>query len=84
LFAPHGFSVAVRDDALVFADASPEAYVDAELADHPGWVEAHKLLDPLGKWNGVRADLTKLFADANEDLGAFRITSRYVVATVAA
>jgi SAM-dependent methyltransferase len=50
LFAPHGFSVAIHDQALVFADASPEAYVDAELADHPGWVEARKLLEPLGRW----------------------------------
>lgn len=27
-FGPHGFSVAIHDQALVFADASPEAYVD--------------------------------------------------------
>jgi SAM-dependent methyltransferase len=82
LFAPHGLSVAVHDQALVFADASPEAYVDAELADHPGWVEARRLLEPLGRWENVRADFTQLFVDANEDPGAFRITSRYMVATV--
>lgn len=84
LFAPHGFSVAIHDHALVFADSSPEAHVDAELANHPGWVEARKLLEPLGRWENVRADLVRLFVDANEDPAALRITSRYVVAIVTA
>jgi SAM-dependent methyltransferase len=81
LLAPHGFSVAMHDQALAFTGASPGAYADAELADHPGWVEARELLEPAGRWEPVRADLTRLFADANEDPGAFRITSRYVIAT---
>jgi SAM-dependent methyltransferase len=81
LLAPHGFCVAMHDQALAFTGASAEAYADAELADHPGWVEARELLEPAGRWEQVRADLTQLFADANEDLCAFRITSRYVIAT---
>jgi SAM-dependent methyltransferase len=81
LLAPYGFSVAMHDQALAFTGASPRAYTDAELADHPGWVEARELLEPAGRWERVRADLTQLFADANEDPGAFRITSRYVIAT---
>jgi SAM-dependent methyltransferase len=81
LLAPYGFSVAMHDHALAFTGVSPEAYADAELADHPGWVEARELLEPAGRWGHVRADLTQLFADANEDPGAFRVTSRYVIAT---
>lgn len=81
LLAPHGFSVAMRDHALVLTDTSPEAYADVQLADHPGWVEARQVLEPAGRWEHARADLTHLFADANEDPAAFRITSRYVIAT---
>jgi len=81
LLAPHGFAVTMHDQALAFTGASPEAYADAELADHPGWVEARELLEPAARWENVRADLTRLFAAANEDPGAFRITSRYVIAT---
>ena len=84
MFTPHGFSVAIHGQALMFADASPEACVDAELADHPGWVEARKLLEPLGRGENVRADLVQLFVDANEDPDALRTTSRYVVAIVTA
>jgi SAM-dependent methyltransferase len=84
LLAPYGFSVAIHDHALAFTGASPEEYADAELADHPGWVEARELLERSGRWEHVRADLIQLFAAANEDPSAFRITSRYVVATVTA
>jgi SAM-dependent methyltransferase len=82
LLAPYGFGVATQDQSLAFTGASPQAYADAELADHPGWVHARELLEPAGRWDRVRADLTQLFADANEDPAAFRITSRYVIATV--
>jgi SAM-dependent methyltransferase len=81
LLGPHGFTVAVADRALAFTAASARAYADAELADHPGWVEARGLLEPAGRWEHVRAELTRLLADASEDPGAFRITSRYVIAT---
>jgi SAM-dependent methyltransferase len=81
LLAPYGFSVAMQDQALAFTGASPQAYADAELADHPGWAEARRLLEPAGRWVHVRADLIQLFTDANEEPGAFRITSHYVIAT---
>jgi len=84
LLAPYGFSVATYDHALTFAASSPEAYADAELADHPGWVAARELLEPSGRWEHVRDDLAELFAEANQDPGAFRIACRYVVATVTA
>ncbi|MEP7024447.1 MAG: class I SAM-dependent methyltransferase [Actinomycetota bacterium] len=80
LLALHGFSVETHDQALVFTGTSPAAYADAELADHPGWVEARELLEPAGRWDQARADLTQLYTEANEDPAAFRITSRYLVA----
>jgi hypothetical protein len=80
LLAPYGFTVATQEQALAFTGASPDAYADAELANHPGWVEAPELLEPVGRWEQVRGNLTKLFANANEDPAACRITSRYVVA----
>jgi SAM-dependent methyltransferase len=82
LLGPHGFSVRLEEQALTFGAGSPEAFADAELADHPSWVQARKLLEPAGRWVNAREDLIELFAKANEDPAGFRITSRYVIAVV--
>jgi SAM-dependent methyltransferase len=81
LLAPHGFSIATHHHALAFTSASPEEYADLQLAHHPAWVEARELLEQSGRWDSARSELIELFASANEDPSAFRMTSRYVVAT---
>jgi hypothetical protein len=83
LLGPHGLTVEVHEHTLAFTAASPEGYAAEELANHPGWVEAREVLEPAGRWASVHVDLTALFAAANEDPAAFRVTSRYVVATAA-
>jgi SAM-dependent methyltransferase len=82
LFAAYGFVVATREHVIAFTDRSPETYTDSDLANHPLWVEARAVLEPAGVWAPVRDQLLELFTAANEDPDAFRITSRYVVATV--
>ena len=80
-FAPHRLSVVVEEGALAFEAPSPRDYAEDEFRHHPSWVEARAVLEPLGRWEPVRTAVTRVFADANEDPSAFRITSRYVIAT---
>lgn len=81
LLGPHGFSVEVTEEALAFTAASPEEFVEAELRDHPAWIAARAVLEPRGGLPAVRARILDLFAAANEEPGAFRLTSRYALAT---
>jgi SAM-dependent methyltransferase len=81
LLGPHGFSVEVTEEALAFTAASPEEFVEAELRDHPAWIAARAVLEPRGGLAAVRARILDLFAAANEEPGAFRLTSRYALAT---
>jgi hypothetical protein len=39
------------------------------------------VLDPLGQGDALRAELMELLEAANEGPAAFRMTSRYVIAT---
>jgi len=80
LFGPHGFSVEIRPDSLEFTAPSAQDYAAGEWRHHPLWVEARVLLEPLGRWQAVRDEALRVFEDANEVPGAFRVTSRYVVA----
>jgi SAM-dependent methyltransferase len=80
VFAPHGFSVSTHEQRLEFTAASARAFGDSELRDHPTWVAAHAALEPAGRYQAIRDRALQLLQDANEDPGAFRLTSRYVVA----
>lgn len=80
-FAPYGFSVSSEERELAFTGASPDDYVDVELAEHPMWVLARSVLEPRGEWEALQARSRETFRAANEDPAAFRITSRYVVVT---
>jgi hypothetical protein len=73
--------VSVADAALPFVASSPAAFAASELRDHPAWVDAAGVLD-TATFEALHAEVVRLFADANEDKGAFRVTSDYVVATM--
>ncbi|HWH12977.1 MAG TPA: methyltransferase domain-containing protein [Solirubrobacteraceae bacterium] len=81
LLGRFGFEVEVAVQSLEFTGASAGEYAEAELADHPMWVGARDLLEPAGAWPAVRDRVVELFAAANEDRDAFRVTSRYVLVT---
>lgn len=78
-FGRHGLSVELSEHALAFSAASPEAFIDAELAHHPSWIDArHSLTAP--EVARVRDRALELLVHANEEPGAFQVTSRYVIA----
>jgi len=79
LFAPLGFSVSVQEEALAFSAGSPEQFLDGELRDHPMWIAARATLEPDGELAALREQALAILAEANEEPGAFRITSRYVI-----
>jgi SAM-dependent methyltransferase len=80
LFAPYGFEVDVAGERLAFTAASPRAYLDAESA-HPLAVAGRAVLEPRGEGAALRDRMLAIYEAGNEDPDAFRVTSRYVVAT---
>jgi SAM-dependent methyltransferase len=81
-WAKYGFSVAVQEHSLAFTGASPSGFLEAELYDHPAWVGARAVLEPRGEESAVRRRALAILEDANQDPRAFRVTSRYVVASL--
>ena len=65
---------------IVFTDASPEAYADGEIDDHPAAISGLALLRSRGvDVDALRARVVEVLREENEDPSAFRCTSRYVV-----
>jgi SAM-dependent methyltransferase len=82
LFSPLGFSVESERHELVFLDDSPGAFVAAELRDHPAWIAAYGTLEPHGAMDALTERAVAILTEANEDPGAFKITSEYVIAVL--
>jgi SAM-dependent methyltransferase len=84
LMAAHGFSVDLELHSHVFAAASIDDYVRAELIDHPLITASRAMLEARGKTD-VHAEIVDraraILTAANENPGAFAVTSSYVVAT---
>ena len=80
LFAPHGFEVSLAEELLAFTAASPQAYLDQQ-ADHPLAVAGQAVLGPRGESDALREWMLAIYEAGNEDRDAFRVTSRYVVAS---
>lgn len=70
-----GLDVAVTEHRISFTAASPAAYLDGELGNHPIWVAGRERIEP------VRDRILAVLEEGNEDPAAFRVTSRYVIAT---
>lgn len=80
LFEPHGFRVDVAEETIAFTGSSPAAFVD-EQADHPLAVAGQAVLGPRGESEPLRERMIAIYEAANEDPDAFRVTSRYIVAS---
>ena len=80
LFGLHGFEVTLNNERLAFTAPSPLAYLD-EQEHHPLAVAGQAVLGPRGESAATRERMLGILAAANEDPHAFRVTSRYVVAT---
>jgi SAM-dependent methyltransferase len=81
LLGPHGFSVAVKHHALAFTASSAQEFLDHQTQNHPMAVAGLSVLEQLGQAEALRTRLLGILENGNEHAGAFRVTSRYVVAT---
>ena len=81
LFAPHGFEPELAEERISFTGASPDTFLD-EQAGHPLAVAGEAVLGPRGESVALRARMLAIYEEENEDPAAFRVTSRYVVATL--
>jgi SAM-dependent methyltransferase len=80
LLEPHGFEVSSEEERISFTGASPVAYLDEEMSNHPFAVAGRAVLEPRGESDMLRDRMLAVLEAANEDPAAFRVTSRYVVA----
>ena len=80
LFEPHGFSVSVTEHAIPFHAPSVDEFMRIEGENHPLAIAARPVLEKAGRAEEIREGMRQIYDEANEDPGAFRITSRYVVA----
>jgi hypothetical protein len=69
----------VQERELSFTDASPQAFIDGELRDHPAWLAAAATLHAAGTLADVREEAVGILAAANDAHHGFRVRSRYVV-----
>jgi ubiquinone/menaquinone biosynthesis C-methylase UbiE len=81
VLAPHHFSVALQEESIAFTAPSARAYLEEQGREHPLSIAAQAILEPRGEAEALGERMLQLLEDANEDPGAFRVTSRYVVAT---
>jgi SAM-dependent methyltransferase len=80
LFGPHGFAVNLAEERIAFTARSPQAYLDGQ-AEHPLAVAGQAVLGARGEAEALRARMLAIYEARNEDPGAFRVTSTYVLAT---
>ena len=81
LLVRHGAdSVDIRERSIAFSAASPEAFFAEQEEHHPVWLWGRRQLSEE-RWGELREESLALLAEANEDPGAFRTTSRYLVVT---
>jgi SAM-dependent methyltransferase len=80
LFAPYDLEVTVEEASLAFTASSPRAYLE-EQGEHPLAKAGQAVLGPRGEGDALRERMLAIYEAANEDPDAFRVTSRYVVAT---
>jgi hypothetical protein len=80
LFAPHGFSLTLKEHSLSVTAASPRAYLDRESANHPLAVAGRKVLEQHGTADETYTQLLAILETANGDPTGFLVTSRYITA----
>lgn len=81
LLGEHGFTVTTTEHSLAFTAESPRAWLEQQARDHPLSVAGAAVLEPRGELEAVRARMLEIYEAGNEDPDAFRVTSRYVIAT---
>jgi SAM-dependent methyltransferase len=82
LFEPHGRSVELSERTIAFTATSAREWVESESREHPMAVAARPLVEQAGRAEEMERRLIEHYEAANEDPGAFRVTSRYAVAEI--
>jgi SAM-dependent methyltransferase len=67
---------------IAFTAPSPGEFLDGELDNHPLAIASRQVLEPRGALEPLRERMLAIYEAANEDPGAFKVTSRYVIATI--
>ena len=80
LFAPHGFSLTLKEHRLSFTGASPRDYLDRESANHPLAVTGRQILEQHRTADETSRQLLAILEAENEDPTGFCVTSRYITA----
>jgi SAM-dependent methyltransferase len=80
LFAPHGFSLTVKEHRLCITAASPRGYLDRESANHPFALTGRQVLEQHGTADETSTQLLAILEAANENPTGFHVTSRYITA----
>lgn len=83
LAAPHGLTVKLEEASIALTAESPEAHLERDATTQPRWVDALAQLREAGVGEEViRTPALAALRGANEDPAGFRVTSRYVIATL--
>jgi SAM-dependent methyltransferase len=75
----HGATVDAEDGSLPIRAGSPEDYFAAAEEHHPMSLAGRPVLEQAGTYATLRAEAIGVLRAANEDQGAFRVTSPYRV-----
>lgn len=81
LLGKHGFEVSLEEATISFTGPSAREYLEAEAGSHPVALAGRAVLEPRGDGDALMASMLNVLEEANEDPDAFRVTSRYVIAT---
>jgi len=80
LFADSGAELAFERHVVTFEHDSIESWLDYNERVLGPTVMAKAALEPQGKWQDLRAELTKLYSEANEaDDGSMRVRAEYLL-----
>lgn len=83
LFEPLGAKVAIREERLTFSARSSAAWFADQEQFHPAWRAVRLALEANPEaWSEVRRQSIAVLDEGNEDPSAFRVTSRYLVASM--
>jgi SAM-dependent methyltransferase len=81
LLGEHGFAVTTTEHSIAFSAESPRAWLEQQVRDHPLNIAGRAVLEPRGEADALLARMLEIYEAGNEDPDAFRVTSRYVIAT---
>ncbi len=80
LFANHGLSVQAETRQLSFHAVSPQEMSDEWADNHPMWLATREAVGDE-RYERLRSEIVKALESGNEDPGAMKLTSEYLVVT---